>query len=287
MKNLLKKIFILMLLILPIASTFLFASPVNAYYTFKDGDKECFVKPNGQTECTDTGTGGSSSGSSTSPTTSSFRSGSSCPSFLGLTSWDCGVISNPGSEGDLKNGILQIAANVAVDITVIAAYLVLGYVIYGGYLYMFSSGDAGKVANGKKTIVHAFIGLAIVMSAYIIMGAIRTVLVGGQFKDCLASEGACANPTTLVSSMISWVIGMAGVISAIFLVYGGISYITSAGDANKLQKAKNTIMYALIGMAIVALSSVITAFVSNTIKDAQSSSSNIINKTIAKEIYEK
>lgn len=285
MKNLLKKIFILMLLTLPIASTFLFASPVNAYDVFKDGDKECIVKPNGQTECVDTGTGGSSSGSSTSPTTSYFRGGTSCPNFLGLTSWDCGVISNPNSEDKLKSGILQIAANVATDIIVIAGYLVLGYVIYGGYLYMFSAGDAGKVANGKKTITHAFIGLAIVLSAYTIMGVIRAVLVGGAFKDCANEE--CVNPTNMVQNMTGWIIGMAGIISAVFLVYGGISYMTSAGDSSKLQKAKNTIMYALIGMAIVALSSIITAFIYSTINNANGSSSNIINATIAKEIYEK
>lgn len=62
-------------------------------------------------------------------------------------------------------------------------------------------------------------------------------------------------------------IGIAGVVSAIFLVIGGVGYITSSGDANKLQKSKNTITYALIGLAIVGLSEIIVSVVSGIISN--------------------
>jgi len=202
--------------------------------------------------------------------TSAFtgRTGSDCGNFLGLTSWDCNVdITN---EDTLKSGIWQIAANVATDITVIAAYLVLGYVIYGGYLYVFSGGDPSKVATGKKALSQAFIGLAIVMLAYIIMSSIRFALLGaGGTFDCDPLAGTnCANPTDIVASAIQWVITMGGVVAVIFVIYGGISYVTSAGDPNKLQKSKNMVTYALIGLAIVVLSQIITAFVTGLINNA-------------------
>ena len=212
-----------------------------------------------------------------------------CPSFLGLTSWDCDV--NIEDEETLKTGIWKIAANIATDITVIAAYLVLGFVIYGGYLYLLSNGDASKVANGKKTIINSFIGLAIVMLAYIILNAIRIALIGdSSFGQCDLTTGAnCVeNPNTIVESAIQWIIGIAGIVSAIFVVYGGISYVTSSGDPAKLQKAKQTILYALIGLAIVALAELITAFVANIIRDANNNAtpSSYINQTIAKEVNE-
>ena len=206
-----------------------------------------------------------------------------CRDFLGLTSWDCGVVIE--NEQDLKNNIWTIAANIATDITVIAAYLVLGFVIYGGYLYIFSSGDPSKVAAGKKTLTHAFIGLAIVMSANIIMGAIRIALVnnnGGSLGNC-ATESGCVDPNTMVTNLIQWVVGIAGVVSVAFIVYGGISYTISAGDPSKLQKAKQIILYALIGLVIVALAEIITAFVSNTIRNANNTA--FINQTvISKEV---
>jgi hypothetical protein len=45
------------------------------------------------------------------------------------------------------------------------------------------------------------------------------------------------------------------------IVWGGLRYITSGGDSNKLSSAKNTIIYALIGLIIVALSQFIVRFV--------------------------
>ena len=52
--------------------------------------------------------------------------------------------------------------------------------------------------------------------------------------------------------------GVAAVVAVGFVVYGGIQYINSAGDPGKAGKAKNTIMYALIGLVVVLLASVIT-----------------------------
>lgn len=206
-----------------------------------------------------------------------------CRDFLGLTSWDCGV--NISDQDSLKSGIWTIAANVLTDITVIAAYLVIGYVIYGGYKYTFSAGESTRVAEAKKTLAHAFIGLAIVMSASAILGSIRIALVGGSgnIGNCVSSS--CVNPNDMVINLIQWFVGIAGIVSAIFVVYGGITYATSSGDAMKLQKAKNMITYALIGLAIVALAEIITAFVSNMIREANQNA-YINETTISKEVHE-
>lgn len=187
--------------------------------------------------------------------------------FLGLTSWDCGVDIHDADS--IKSGVWTIAANVLTDITIIAAYLVLGYVIYGGYLYMMSSGEPGKIAAGKKTLVHAFIGLAIVMLAHIIVNSIRIALGADFSADCARTE--CVNSASeMISSGIQWVIAIAGIVCVVFVLYGGVGYMTSAGDPNKLQKAKQSIIYAVIGLIIVALAEVITAFVSGIISDAAS-----------------
>ena len=196
--------------------------------------------------------------------------GTDCRYFLGMTSWDCKVIENVTSEDQLKTNIWTIAGNVSVNITVLVAYLIIGYVIYGGYLYMFSSGDPNKITTGKKALTHAFIGLAITMLANVILNAIRIAL-GANFTENCAMTNACYDTDTagqMIISVIQWVVGIAGIISVIFIVYGGISYMTSSGDSNKLQKAKNTIIYALIGLAIVGLAETITAFVSNAIREA-------------------
>ena len=211
--------------------------------------------------------------SSVSATNSSGSSGvsfsGSCREVLGLKSWDCGV--SISDKDSLKSGVWQIALNIAENIAVIASYLIIGYVIYAGYLYMLSGGDPSKVATGKKALVHAFIGLAIVMLAKVIMGTIGAVF---------GSE----DPTGMVSATIGWFIGVSGIVAAIFMVYGGVTYMTSAGDPSKVQKAKQALIYAIIGMIIVALSAAISTFVFNTIEKSSYQKPN--NLIISKEVHE-
>jgi len=44
------------------------------------------------------------------------------------------------------------------------------------------------------------------------------------------------------------------IVSLFFIIYGGISWITSEGDAKKVEGARNTIIYACIGLAVAFLS---------------------------------
>ena len=207
------------------------------------------------------------------PSSNPTSSLGSCRSLLGMISWDCNVpLLNGGNinQDSLGSSIWTIAANVATDITVIAAYLVIGYIIYGGYLYIFSAGDTGKAMSGKKAIHQALMGLAIVISANVILNSLRIALVGatGSFSaDCITTS-KCVDPSTMVQSAFSWVIGISGIISAAFMVYAGITYTTSRGDANKVQSAKQIITYALIGMIIVTLAELIVIFASDIINNA-------------------
>ncbi len=207
-----------------------------------------------------------------------FETSSDCRYFLGMPSWDCGL--NKNSDGtpamnnqeELKDGIVIILANILTDMSVVAAYLVLGFAIYGGYLYIFSSGDPGKVQNGKKTLTRAFIGLAITSLSNVILTAIRfAFLNGASFSSCHDSAGTitqCVAPSAVITNALQWFIGTAGVVALIFVVVGGIGYVTSTGDATKLQKSKNTILYALIGLIVVAISEILVSFISGIIANA-------------------
>ena len=208
-------------------------------------------------------------------------------SFLGLTPWYEGLTKSNGELKDVKDNcsgdcvplttfITTIAMNILTDATVIAAYLTLGFVIYGGYKYIFSYGDVGKVATGKKTLTSAFIGLAIVMLAYVIFNTIKFVLItnaGGASEQTINLGGeeyklVGVEASNLFNSIVRWIIGISGVVAAIFLVYGGITYVTSSGDAGKVEKAKKVILYSLIGLAIVGLSSLITGAISSAIRES-------------------
>lgn len=63
-----------------------------------------------------------------------------------------------------------------------------------------------------------------------------------------------------ITSILSAIIGVAGLVSVAYIIVGGIQYMTSSGDSNKTEKAKKTILYALIGLIVCALSFAIVNF---------------------------
>ncbi|MBR6505945.1 hypothetical protein IKT18_03905 [Candidatus Saccharibacteria bacterium] len=218
------------------------------------------------------------------PTNATENELGSCRTFLNIKSWDCEIIPNPTNQDQLTSNIVIIVSNIFEGITTVAIYLVLGFVVYGGYLYMFSSGDSGKALNSRKVLLRAFIGFAIVMLSNIILNSIRFALIqNGSFADFRNYDAE-----TVFFNGINWAVGISGVVCVIFIIIGAIGYITSSGDSQKLQKAKNTLLYALIGLAIVALSAVITNFVSNLVQNAKNEAGYTKQITIAKELpYEK
>ncbi|MBR2839976.1 hypothetical protein IKE82_01440 [Candidatus Saccharibacteria bacterium] len=64
-----------------------------------------------------------------------------------------------------------------------------------------------------------------------------------------------------ITGILNGIIGVSGLIAVIFVVIGGINYITSTGDSNKLEKARKTILYAAIGLVITVLAFAIVNFV--------------------------
>lgn len=61
-----------------------------------------------------------------------------------------------------------------------------------------------------------------------------------------------------VIDIFSWIVGVTAVI---MVIIGGFKYITSQGDSNNINSAKNTILYAVIGLVVVAMAQVIVKFV--------------------------
>jgi hypothetical protein len=86
--------------------------------------------------------------------------------------------------------------------------------------------------------------------------------------DCTNGKFEIKNVFAFVGTAVQWLLWAVGVVCVIFIIIGGIKYATSGGDAEKVKKAKNTLLYACIGLAIALLAGVIVSLVtslSNTI----------------------
>ncbi|HVA11402.1 MAG TPA: pilin [Candidatus Dormibacteraeota bacterium] len=91
--------------------------------------------------------------------------------------------------------------------------------------------------------------------------------------DCgTAGTGSTTDLSSIASKIVSIFSIVVGIIAVIMIIYGGFRYITSGGDSGKVGNAKNSLIYALVGLIIVALAQLIVHYVLNTASSAAGSS---------------
>ena len=76
-------------------------------------------------------------------------------------------------------------------------------------------------------------------------------------------------PQTLISNVIALIIGVLGVAAVLAIIYGGILYVTAAGDPEKAERGKRAIMYAVIGILIASASYMIYLLVTKGVQTGQ------------------
>lgn len=89
-----------------------------------------------------------------------------------------------------------------------------------------------------------------------------------QTTNCNAqsdTSGGASKVNSIITTIVRVFSAIVGVISIIMIIVGGFQYITSGGDSNKITNAKNTIVYALIGLVFVALAQFLVQFVLNKV----------------------
>lgn len=79
--------------------------------------------------------------------------------------------------------------------------------------------------------------------------------------DCGTSSASNDNLQSLLTKIINIFSVVVGVIAVVMIIVGGLRYITSGGDTGRVGAAKTTIIYALVGLVVVALAQLIVHFV--------------------------
>ena len=78
---------------------------------------------------------------------------------------------------------------------------------------------------------------------------------------------SCTNDGGQVTSLIHTVINIlsliVGIAAVIMIIVGGLKYVTSGGESASIASAKNTIIYAVVGLVIAALAQFLVQFVLN------------------------
>jgi hypothetical protein len=130
----------------------------------------------------------------------------------------------------------------------------------------------------KQRISHLFaalsvslmlgLGLAAPVYAQDAQQQINNGLCAGSNLEFTENPGQCnvatSDATTKINDIIHTIVNLlsaiVGVVAVIMIIVGGFRYITSGGNDTSVTSAKNTILYAIIGLVVVALAQLIVRF---------------------------
>ena len=126
----------------------------------------------------------------------------------------------------------------------------------------------------KRHIAQFFLSLAIVLGISGSLVALQPVGVYaldanqqavcdaiGTGANCNKGTGGANKLNGVIDTIINVLSVLVGVLAVIMVIIAGFKYVTSAEDSSKITSAKNTLVYAIVGLVIVALSQTIVKFV--------------------------
>ena len=120
-----------------------------------------------------------------------------------------------------------------------------------------------------KTILPVLIiGVAVVMLASGNVSAL-TLREGAEAARCDGCPADLFGDTGVFKQVTNTILYIVGIIAVIMLIIGGIRYVTSGGDSKKVTDAKNTVLYAIIGLVIAFLAFAIVNFVISALPNSE------------------
>lgn len=143
------------------------------------------------------------------------------------------------------------------------------FIVVNGYQYVLSAGNPEKIEKAKLGLTWSIGGFILVISSYAAVHLLASTLEATQLKDSLEAHQPAALPggaPGILTSISRVIFIFAGAVAVTFLILGGYRYITSQGNQDLVEKAKKTIIYALIGLIVVFISASLFDFIATSLE---------------------
>lgn len=167
--------------------------------------------------------------------------------------------------------IFRIVLNIIEILLQVVGYAAVGYIIYGGFKYLTSAGSADRITAGRKIITNSLIGLVISFLSVGIVNLVTMNIEAPAAADCSTSTNgrvdancvgiAKVDSNQAVAGVLTTVYYAAGIAAIIVIIISAVFYVISQGEPAKTKRAKDGILYAVVGLVVILLAFIITNFV--------------------------
>jgi hypothetical protein len=139
----------------------------------------------------------------------------------------------------------------------------VGFILYGGFLLITGRGKPDEIASGQITIRNAVIGLVISFGAVVVVKYVFDGLLG---TVDVVSGVPVVDSNAVLASVLNMVYFAAGITAVITIIVAGYMYVISGGAPAEVAKSKNAILYAVIGLIVIAMAFIVTQFIIGSFK---------------------
>ncbi len=151
-------------------------------------------------------------------------------------------------QGFLNNG-LSVLRSIIVVLSII-------FIVIGGVMYIISAGNDDMMKKAKGAITASLIGLAIGIAAPSFLKEIYTIFGAKDDSGIDTSQLTGPTLTEIAMNFLNFLLSIVGILAIIMLIIGGIMYLTSVGDDDRIKSARKIVTWSIVGI-IVSLASMV------------------------------
>jgi len=140
-------------------------------------------------------------------------------------------------------------------LTLAAGSVLVIAILVGAFMIMTSGGNTEQVTKGRKAITWALIGFAVILLAGG-LGNIIAGFLGGTVDTTNVASSTIDTPEGVVvaiDQIAKWMFNVLMALGTVFVLYSAFLYMISAGDQEKINRAKNALIYAIAALVIGVL----------------------------------
>lgn len=133
----------------------------------------------------------------------------------------------------------------------------------------------------SKLVLLALICGAVALVSFSSVSAL-TLQEGAEAARCTGCPSDLFGDSGVFKQVTNTILYIVGIVAVIMLIIGGIKYVLSGGDSKKVTDAKNTVLYAIIGLVVAFLAFAIVNFVISSLPSGSTTTGALIQTTSCK-----
>ena len=103
-------------------------------------------------------------------------------------------------------------------------------------------------------VMFAVMGAGLLLVTHVPNAHALMVDLGDNPENVSEATGGASSARALARTIVNFFLFFLGLVATIMVIYGGVLYVTAAGNDDQVGKAKNVILYAIIGIVVILLS---------------------------------